>query len=199
FKQVVNDPSTLQPLGTVLMYTDEDFLADLIPKAKQASTFAVMNSNDERLYSNHLLPDITDADQENGYRPGSGYLQTAEPQASGAFGQVIVPESQIGGIPVLQWTLFGVGVGLVLISITINFFISRRYSNRIQVIVDGMDQMEKGGLDAKLPVDEREDELTLISQSFNKMGDSLNDYIKQVYTLEIEEQKAQLKALQGQV
>ncbi|EUJ43326.1 sensor histidine kinase [Listeria riparia] len=199
FKQVVNDPSTLQPLGTVLMYTDESFLANLIPKAKQASTFAIMNSSDERLYSNHLLPDITNADQEKGYRSGSGYLETAEPQESGAFGQVIVPESQIGGIPVLQWTLFGIGVGLVLISIAINFFISRRYSNRIQVIVDGMDQMEKGGLDAKLPVDEREDELTLISQSFNKMGDSLNDYIKQVYTLEIEEQKAQLKALQGQV
>ncbi|MBC6315793.1 sensor histidine kinase [Listeria grandensis] len=199
FKQVINDPSTLQPLGTVLMYTDPKFLSNLIPKAKEATTFAVMNNEKERLYSNHKLPDITATNAKNAYRQGSGYLQTTEQQASGVFGQVVVPESQIGGIPVLQWTLFGVGVGLVLISIAINFFISRRYSHRIQVIIDGMDQMEKGELRAKLPVDEREDELTLISQSFNKMGDSLNDYIKQVYTLEIEEQKAQLKALQGQV
>ncbi|EUJ26311.1 hypothetical protein PCORN_15041 [Listeria cornellensis FSL F6-0969] len=199
FKQVINDPSTLQPLGTVLMYADPEFLGDLIPKAKTESTFAVHNRAKETLYSNHTLPDITPEDAENGYRRGSGYIQTTEEQASGVFGQVIIPESQIGGIPVLQWTLFGVGVGLVLISIAINFFISKRYSNRIQVIINGMDQMEKGELRAKLPVDEREDELTLISQSFNKMGDSLNDYIKQVYTLEIEEQKAQLKALQGQV
>ncbi|WP_059140490.1 sensor histidine kinase [Paenilisteria newyorkensis] len=199
FKQVINDPSTLQPLGTVLMYTDPGFLGDLIPNTKSASTFAVLNREKATLYSNHALPDITSENMENGYRHGSGYIQTTEEQASGVFGQVVIPESQIGGIPVLQWTLFGVGVGLVLISIAINFFISRRYSNRIQVIIDGMDQMEKGELRAKLPVDEREDELTLISQSFNKMGDSLNDYIKQVYTLEIEEQKAQLKALQGQV
>ncbi|MBC1604538.1 sensor histidine kinase [Listeria rocourtiae] len=199
FKQIINDPSTLQPLGTVLMYADPEFLGELIPKAKSASTFAVLNRVKTVLYSNHSLPDITSANIENGYRYDSGYIQTTEEQASGVFGQVIVPENQIGGIPVLQWTLFGIGVILVLISIAINFFISRRYSNRIQVIIDGMDQMEKGELHAKLPVDEREDELTLISQSFNKMGDSLNDYIKQVYTLEIEEQKAQLKALQGQV
>lgn len=199
FKQVINDPSTLQPLGTVLMYTDPGFLGDLIPNNKSASTFAVLNREKATLYSNHTLPDIKSENMENGYRHGSSYIQTTEEQASGVFGQVVIPESQIGGIPVLQWTLFGVGVGLVLISIAVNFFISRRYSNRIQVIIDGMDQMEKGELRAKLPVDEREDELTLISQSFNKMGDSLNDYIKQVYTLEIEEQKAQLKALQGQV
>lgn len=199
FKQVINDPSTLQPLGTVLMYADPAFLGNLIPKAKSKSTFAVLNREKETLYSNHTLPSITSDNTAKGYRHGSGYIQTTEEQASGVFGQVVISESQIGGIPVLQWTLFGVGVGLVLISIAINFFISRRYSNRIQVIIDGMDQMEKGELRAKLPVDEREDELTLISQSFNKMGDSLNDYIKQVYTLEIEEQKAQLKALQGQV
>ncbi|WP_430535422.1 sensor histidine kinase [Listeria rocourtiae] len=199
FKQVVNDPSTLQPLGTVLMYADPAFLRGLIPKAKSASTFAVLNRSKTALYSNHTLPNITSANMENDYLHNNGYIQTTEEQASGVFGKVIVPESQIGGIPVLQWTLFGVGVILVLISIAVNFFISRRYSNRIQVIIDGMDQMEKGELHAKLPVDEREDELTLISQSFNKMGDSLNDYIKQVYTLKIEEQKAQLKALQGQV
>ncbi|MBC1935963.1 sensor histidine kinase [Listeria grandensis] len=199
FKQVINDPSTLQPLGTVLMYTDPEFLGDLIPKAKAATTFSVTNNKKGLLYSNHKLPDITETNAENGYQQGSGYLQTTEQQTPGVFGQVIVPENQIGGIPALQWTLFGIGVGLVLLSVAINSFISRRYSNRIQVIIDGMDQMEKGLLGAKLPVAEREDELTLISQSFNKMGDSLGDYIKQVYTLEIEEQKAQLKALQGQV
>ncbi|WP_118907762.1 sensor histidine kinase [Paenilisteria weihenstephanensis] len=199
FKQVINDPSTLQPLGTVLMYTDKDFLSKLIPKTKEATTFAIMNSANESIYSNHPLPDLTTSDLEQGYKSGSGYIEQVEQKASGVSGQIIVPESQIGGIPVLQWILFGVGVLLVIISIAINFFISKRYSKRIEVIIDGMDQMEKGELKAKLPVDEREDELTLISQSFNKMGASLNDYIKQVYTLEIEEQKAQLKALQGQV
>lgn len=62
-----------------------------------------------------------------------------------------------------------------------------------------MNRVEKGTLDAKLPVDNQGDELTMISECFNHMTENLDAYIKKVYTLEMEEQKARMKALQGQV
>lgn len=57
-----------------------------------------------------------------------------------------------------------------------------------------MNRVEMGTLDAKLPVDNNGDELTMISERFNHMTENLDAYVKKVYSLEMEEQKARLKA-----
>ncbi|MBC8824649.1 two-component sensor histidine kinase, partial [Escherichia coli] len=66
--------------------------------------------------------------------------------------------------PLIELTLFGIGLLLVIFSISINFVISRRYSKRILTIIGGMNRVEMGTLDAKLPVDNNGDELTMISE-----------------------------------
>ncbi|MFW5972296.1 MAG: sensor histidine kinase [Bacillota bacterium] len=61
-----------------------------------------------------------------------------------------------------------------------------------------MREVEKGNLDIKL--DEKgNDEIALISKSFNKMSAKLNELIQRVYLFKIKERETELKALQAQI
>lgn len=200
-KQPINDPSTLKQMGYLLLYIDSAVLNKAITKDYKQSIFQITNAKGADLYSNQPMKQH-DSSAKQGWvnvHNQKMYLQKTEDETSGLKSNVFLYSASDGHIPLIEIALFGIGLLLVIFSISVNFIISRRYSKRILTIIGGMNLVEKGTLDAKLPVDNYGDELTMISERFNHMTENLDAYIKKVYTLEMEEQKARMKALQGQV
>ncbi|MBC2255968.1 sensor histidine kinase [Listeria ivanovii] len=200
-KQPINDPSTLKQMGYLLLYIDPTVLNKAISRDYKNSIFQITNAKGVELYTNHLIKqqDTTEKQGWVNVNNKKMYLQRTEDETSGLKSNAYLYSVNDGNIPLIEIALFGIGLLLVIFSISVNFIISRRYSKRILTIIGGMNLVENGTLDAKLPVDNYGDELTMISERFNHMTENLDAYIKKVYTLEMEEQKARLKALQGQV
>ncbi|HEM1847055.1 TPA: sensor histidine kinase, partial [Listeria monocytogenes] len=200
-KQPINDPSTLKQMGYLLLYIDPTFLSKWITKDYQNSIFQIQNTKGVELYSNHPKKQIQTPEKQGWLHADNKkvYFQKTEDETSGLKNNTFLYRVTDDSAPLIELTLFGIGLLLVIFSISINFVISRRYSKRILTIIGGMNRVEMGTLDAKLPVDNNGDELTMISERFNHMTENLDAYVKKVYSLEMEEQKARLKALQGQM
>lgn len=200
-KQPINDPSTLKQMGYLLVYVDPAVLDKWITKDYKNSIFQITNTKGAELYTNHPERKMEAAEKQGWVNVNNQkmYLQKTEDETSGLKSNAFLYSVSDGNMPFIEVALFGIGLLLVIFSISINFIISRRYSKRILTIIGGMNRVENGTLDAKLPVDNYGDELTMISERFNHMTENLDAYIKKVYSLEMEEQKARLKALQGQV
>ncbi|HBM4120765.1 TPA: sensor histidine kinase [Listeria innocua] len=200
-KQPINDPSTLKQMGYLLLYIDPTFLNKWITKDYKNSIFQINNTKGAELYSNHPAKQITPPEKQGWMNVDNKkiYFQKTEDETTGLKNNTFLYRVTDDSAPLIELTLFGIGLLLVIFSISVNFVISRRYSKRILTIIGGMNRVENGTLDAKLPVDNNGDELTMISERFNHMTENLDAYVKKVYSLEMEEQKARLKALQGQM
>ncbi|MGC7132824.1 sensor histidine kinase [Listeria ivanovii subsp. ivanovii] len=200
-KQPINDPSTLKQMGYLLLYIDSAVLNKSITKNYKNSIFQVTNDKGAELYTNHPVEHLNTLKKQGWLDINNKkmYYQNIENEISGLKINTYLYSVNDGNVPLIEIALFGIGLLLVIFSVSINFIISRRYSKRILTIIGGMNRVEKGTLDAKLSVDNQGDELTMISECFNHMTENLDAYIKKVYTLEMEEQKARMKALQGQV
>ncbi|WP_253255023.1 sensor histidine kinase [Listeria ivanovii] len=200
-KQPINDPSTLKQMGYLLLYIESAVLNKSITKNYKNSIFQVTNDKGAELYTNHPVEHLNTLKKQGWLDINNKkmYYQNIENEISGLKINTYLYSVNDGNVPLIEIALFGIGLLLVIFSVSINLIISRRYSKRILTIIGGMNRVEKGTLDAKLPVDNQGDELTMISERFNHMTENLDAYIKKVYTLEMEEQKARMKALQGQV
>lgn len=94
-----------------------------------------------------------------------------------------------------------IGVGILIFGcgvFCINIYI-KHLTDRVEVILSGMDQVTTGNLHVSLAVRENGDELDMISKNFNEMCRKLDAYIQKSYLAEIEKKNAQLQALQSQI
>ncbi|MEK8213892.1 sensor histidine kinase [Paenibacillus sp. FSL L8-0463] len=118
---------------------------------------------------------------------------------TGMVAAAIIPESQIvQSLQTLRFSLTGIVVLCIIISISVTFTVIRRYSKKIHRIIVYMRRWQDGDLSKRIKM-EGEDELQQISQSFNYMCDRLESYIQTVYISEIKQKNAQLVALQAQI
>lgn len=113
----------------------------------------------------------------------------------------IIPKSELFSKSFVQLrTVIIIAFLLILAAIIFIFWSLRSYSKRTENIMSAMAALQKGNLSTRIPLGEKyEDELTIISQSFNNMCDNLNSYIEKVYLLELKQKDAELVALQAQV
>lgn len=76
----------------------------------------------------------------------------------------------------------------------------RRLTGRVDVILNGMEEVETGNLQVRLDINRSGgDELDTIADHFNDMCAKLEEYIQKSYTAEIEKKNAQMQALQSQI
>lgn len=113
---------------------------------------------------------------------------------------VLLDKKQAGHISALAlFAVFSIGAGLILVGeLLINWYL-RRLSHRLNLILEGMEQVMTGNLTARLAVNENGDELDVISSHFNEMCQQLDQYIQKSYLAEIEQKNAQMQALQSQI
>jgi len=91
--------------------------------------------------------------------------------------------------------VLGVSIGITLLFSYMIYYI---FNQKVKVLLDSMQKVEKGDFQLRVPFNSQ-DEIGLLSRSFNEMCEKLNDYIAQVYRAEIQRKNAEINALQMQI
>nr|WP_308778927.1 histidine kinase [uncultured Blautia sp.] len=97
------------------------------------------------------------------------------------------------------FTILGVGVLVMILGILLIAHDVGRFTARVDTILDTMNQVATGDLQARVDIRNRKDELDMLADHFNNMCEKLNLYINKSYLAEIEKKNAQMQALQSQI
>ncbi len=86
----------------------------------------------------------------------------------------------------------------LLLTLLFVSMIGHMYRKRTRNLMAYMQEVQGGHFDARIE-DEKEDEIGILSRSFNEMCERIDTYIDQVYKAEVESKNAQINALQTQI
>ena len=100
-------------------------------------------------------------------------------------------------ISVIRNTILITGIG-VLVMIIVILVLHRYYAHRFHRLAVAMENMSKGNFPIHLPVTSN-DETGYLSKSFNRMSQTLNEYVCKTYLAETQRRTAELYALQAQI
>lgn len=75
----------------------------------------------------------------------------------------------------------------------------KRYSQQVSIVMQAMDQTAAGNLETRIDITNTEYELKELSIGINEMLDSINQFVEDIYKLEIKQQDAHMRALQAQI
>ncbi|MBE9389419.1 sensor histidine kinase [Vagococcus salmoninarum] len=73
------------------------------------------------------------------------------------------------------------------------------YSKQVEDVLESMHLVAEGDLDVRITEENKRREIKEIATGVNQMLDSINQYVKDIYLLEIKQQDAHMKALQSQI
>lgn len=90
-----------------------------------------------------------------------------------------------------------IGIGVLCTSLVI-MLLHRYYTRKFHSLVLAMTSISTGDFSTQLPVDSR-DEIGYLSEGFNSMSRTLNEYIKKTYLAQPQRRTAELYALQAQI
>lgn len=96
-------------------------------------------------------------------------------------------------------TILGVAVLVMAVGVASIGYYVRRFTGRVDAILDAMNQVTTGDLQVRIDIRNRRDELDMVAGHFNDMCEKLNLYINKSYLAEIEKKNAQMQALQSQI
>jgi len=88
---------------------------------------------------------------------------------------------------------------LLVLSIGAALLLYRKVQVPIQRLMRGLQQIRKGQLSTRIPVDHSRDEFAYLTQSFNHMAEQIQELIEKVYEERIRSREATLKHLQSQI
>lgn len=89
------------------------------------------------------------------------------------------------------------GIG-ILVMITSVFLLHRLFNHKFRTLANAMSKLSVGDFSIELPVNSA-DEIGYLSETFNRMSKTLNEYIDKTYLAETERRTAELYALQAQI
>lgn len=96
--------------------------------------------------------------------------------------------------------------GLIIFSLFVDvlllvvlFVLFRKYVNQVEDILNTSMAVSQGDSQSRISLDNKNGEMKQIAQSINKMLDSMQNYLKDIYDLEIKQRDAQMGALQAQI
>lgn len=93
-------------------------------------------------------------------------------------------------------------VGIIVLDSTLLIFLYKtfkRYSQQISIVMQAMEQTAAGNLETRIDTTKTEYELKELSIGINEMLDSINQFVEDIYKLEIKQQDAHMRALQAQI
>lgn len=205
----INDPATLTKLGTLTVYYDTTGIRELVRlrSAQIKGTVHIMNRKGDFLYSSDKIsapeplrdiPFGTNFTRIH-WKGESYYINTLADDQMGYLYLSFIPESKIKKVTIVHRYMVLATILLSCIAIAITYFLMRSYSRRINKIETAIHEVRGGNLQIRIPDSRERDELTTISESFNEMLDDLNQYIEDVYVLDIRQREAEMKALHSQI
>ena len=93
-------------------------------------------------------------------------------------------------------------VGIIVLDSILLIFLYKtfkRYSQQISVVMQAMEQTAAGNLETRIDTTKTKYELKELSIGINEMLDSINQFVEDIYKLEIKQQDAHMRALQAQI
>lgn len=93
-------------------------------------------------------------------------------------------------------------VGIIVLDSILLIFLYKtfkRYSQQISVVMQAMEQTAAGNLETRIDTTKTEYELKELSIGINEMLDSINQFVEDIYKLEIKQQDAHMRALQAKI
>ena len=95
--------------------------------------------------------------------------------------------------------IFSFGIGILLLVLWVLHRTFKRYTSQVQQIVYATKEVSQGNFDKRIDTANVQQELKEIAEAINQMTYSINEYIKDIYTLEIKQRDADMRALQAQI
>ncbi len=93
-------------------------------------------------------------------------------------------------------------IGIIILDNILLIFLYKtfkRYSQQVSIVMQAMDQTAAGNLETRIDITNTEYELKKLSIGINEMLDSINQFVEDIYKLEIKQQDAHMRALQAQI
>ncbi|EME3586308.1 sensor histidine kinase [Enterococcus faecium] len=93
-------------------------------------------------------------------------------------------------------------IGIIILDNILLIFLYKtfkRYSQQVFIVMQAMDQTAAGNLETRIDITNTEYELKELSIGINEMLDSINQFVEDIYKLEIKQQDAHMRALQAQI
>jgi two-component system, sensor histidine kinase YesM len=206
----INDPVTLERIGSFIINYNLNGLYTLFQKyAHEIKGYVLILTSDGNVlfdsssrYYGSKYPYMDQLTGTSGTHmlEEKSFVNIIKSPDSGAIIAGIIPAAQItASTAATRRTILLIAFLLITVSLVLTYFIIQAFSRRTMVIMQGMEELRKGNLTARIPIGKNEDELTQIAANFNNMCDSLDDYINKVYLSEIKQKSAELMALQSQI
>lgn len=205
----VNNNLSLRNMGQLVVYFDTNRVQESLERFSDnlKGQILVISSKGDVLfdssgtYYGRVYPHFEQVNSayDNGMI-ADGLIVTKLIQNQGGFTVLsTIPKNELAktyrGIrnTILTISLICILVAIILPSLFISNFAKRTYG-----IVRFTRKVRNGDLSVRIE-DDRDDELGLISKSFNSVLDNLNLYINRVYKAEIKQKQSELKALESRV
>ncbi|HFJ6416635.1 TPA: sensor histidine kinase [Enterococcus faecium] len=93
-------------------------------------------------------------------------------------------------------------IGIIILDNILLIFLYKtfkRYSQQVSIVMQAMDQTAAGNLETRIDITNTEYELKELSIGINELLDSINQFVEDIYKLEIKQQDAHMRALQAQI
>ncbi len=211
FARPISQPSNYaQPLGQVYVV----FQADTV-MANQAqdnqlhgvSSF-LYTANGQRLFQSadglseeeiQQIDDVMARGQDDAVLDKAYYVQRQQ-TVSGEISLVLLSKKIIWG-EIIQKTLviFAIGAAVIGLLLWILQRTFKRYTWQVKTIVSATKAVSQGDFKNQIDTKNVKQELKEIAEAINQMTVNINDYIEDIYTLEIKQRDADMRALQAQI
>ncbi|HZJ86796.1 MAG TPA: sensor histidine kinase, partial [Erysipelothrix sp.] len=93
------------------------------------------------------------------------------------------------------------GMAILLVIILLKSFklLFQNYEAQVDDVVESLTSININTINERIPLENKEGEFLLISQTTNAMLDNMNKYIEEILVLELRQKEAELSALQAQI
>ncbi|RCX18201.1 two-component system sensor histidine kinase YesM [Fontibacillus phaseoli] len=205
----VNNNQSLRNMGQLVVYFDTNRVQDTLERFRDnlKGQILVISSKGDVLfdssgtYYGRKYPhfDQVNSVYDNG-TIGGDLIVTKLMQNQGSFTVLsTVPKNELAKTyRGLRNTILTISAICILVAIILPSLFISNFAKRTYGIVRFTRKVRNGDLSVRIE-DDRDDELGLISKSFNSVLDNLNVYINRVYKAEIKQKQSELKALESRV
>lgn len=198
FRKELKDPVTLEVIGWMEIAFSTDKFADIVGFYERPRLM-IYDEQDSILYTSEdgeswdISGGVSELERQKGV-----YLWEENAPACRIF--TWLGRKEANHIPTARFlTIIALAVVLTALGeMGIRFYLSG-VMKRLDTIVSGMEKVTTGNLDLRIEAGSGGDELDIIADSFNKMCQDLDAYIKKSYLAEIEQKNAEMAALQSQI
>lgn len=207
------NPNTSEQIGTLYVTFSKQELNTIIDNSgakNQLQTF-IFSDRMKQLYANKIPSNngLLQAEIEKGITKNSeiDFLSLSQQYyiygSETASGMQVLTAVSKKSVAIQSFNaIFFILLGSALINLFLLYFlyrIFRKYAYQVEDIVASVSQVSSGKLDWRITTADKEAELKDISTGINQMLDGINQYIEDIYTLEIKQKDAHMRALQSQI